>query len=139
MRRISILAFAYLIIGCSDTLSKEDLDQLNGYWEIAKVSFRDGNTKEYKVSTSVDFIKIDSLKGFRKKVQPKFDGTFDTSNDAEFFSITEQNGEFIFHYKNDLSEWKETILKISRDNFSVSNEADIVYEYKRFNPINVKK
>jgi hypothetical protein len=139
MRGISILAFAYLIIGCSDTLSKKDLDQLNGYWEIAKVSFQDGNTKEYKVSTSVDFIKIDSLKGFRKKVQPKFDGTFDTSNDAEFFSITEQNGEFIFHYKNNLSEWKETILKISKDNFSVSNEADIVYEYKRFNPINVKK
>ncbi|RKN76857.1 hypothetical protein [Ulvibacterium marinum] len=139
MRIVSVLTFVYLIIGCSDTLSKEDLNQLNGYWEIAKVSFHDGNTKEYKVSTSIDFIKIDSLKGYRKKVQPKFDGTFDTSNDAEFFLIKEQNGEFIFHYKNNLSEWKEAILKISRDNFSVSNEAGITYEYKRFNPINVKK
>ncbi|WP_425236640.1 hypothetical protein [Ulvibacterium sp.] len=139
MRVVSILTFVYLIIGCSDTLSKEDLNQLNGYWEIAKVSFSDGNTKEYKVSTSIDFIKIDSLKGYRKKVQPKFDGTFDTSNDAEFFLIKEQNGEFILHYKNDLSEWKETILEVSRDNFSVSNEAGITYAYKRFNPINVKK
>lgn len=139
MRIVSVLTFVYLIIGCSDTLSKEDLSQLNGYWEIAKVSFRNGNTKEYKVSTSIDFIKIDSLKGYRKKVQPKFDGTFDTSNDAEFFLIKEQNGEFIIHYKNDLSEWNETILEISRDNFSVSNEAGITYTYKRFNPINVKK
>ena len=139
MRVINILACALFIIGCSEALSKKDLDQLNGYWEIAKVSFKDGNTKEYKVSTSVDFIKIDSLKGYRKKVQPKLDGTFDTSNDAEFFTILEQNGEFIFQYKNNLSEWKETILEVSKDNFSVSNETGIIYAYKRFNPINAKE
>ncbi|WP_299534924.1 hypothetical protein [Ulvibacterium sp.] len=139
MRGIYILAFVFFTVGCSDTISEKDLDLLNGYWEITKVSLQDGNTKEYKVSTSIDFIKIDSLKGFRKKVQPKFDGTFDTSNDAEFFSIFEHDGEFIFHYKNDLSEWKETILRISEDNFSVSNDAGVEYAYKRFNPINAKE
>lgn len=139
MRAVPVLALAFFMIGCSDTVSKKELNLLNGYWEISRVSFRDGNIKEYNVSTIVDFIKIDSLKGFRKKVQPRLDGTFDTSDDAEFFSILEHNGAFIFHYKNDLSEWKETILEISKDIFSVSNEAGIVYEYKRFKPIKVKE
>ena len=36
-------------------------------------------------------------------MQPKFDGSFTTSNDAEVFVITENGGAFEFHYKNEMS------------------------------------
>lgn len=133
-----ILCF-FFILGCSNKISEEDLRNLNGYWEIQQVTFADGKVKEYTVNTSLDYIQIDGLKGFRKKVYPKFDGTYDTSNDAEFFLIIAHEGNFEFNYKNELSQWKETIITLSSNKFSVIDKENITYVYKRFQPINVQK
>jgi len=139
MRVIPFLALVIWIQGCSEKISQSDLNQLNGYWEIEKVVLPDGSTKEYTVNTMVEFIKMDSLSGYRKKVQPRFDGTFGTSDDAEFFTVIEQAGTFILHYKNEMSEWDETLEELSDTSFSVSNASETVYNYKRFDPINVQQ
>ncbi|MEM9141653.1 MAG: hypothetical protein AAGA86_01615 [Bacteroidota bacterium] len=136
MKRGGLWLLLGLLLGCRDTIPKEDLPYLNGYWEIERVTLTDGTTKAYRVNRTVDFIQFEDGKGFRKKVNPKFDGTFDTSDDAEFFEIVEEGGRFILLYKNPLSEWKETLQDVSRDYFKVTNEAGILYEYKRFVPIN---
>ena len=88
MSRILLIGCIFLWVGCTRTVSKEDLKRLNGYWEIEKVSLPDGTVKEYKVNPTIDYVQIDGLKGFRKKVHPKLDGTYDASNDAELFVIT---------------------------------------------------
>ncbi|NNL81966.1 MAG: hypothetical protein HKP28_01160, partial [Winogradskyella sp.] len=42
------------------------LETINGYWEIEKVVFPNGETKEYKYNDLIDYISInESLKGFR--------------------------------------------------------------------------
>jgi len=79
------------------------------------------------------------MKGFRKKVQPKFNGTFETSNDAELFTIV-QNGEvFVLNYSGSVNSWKEEMISISKDNFSVTNQDTLTYTYKRYEPLNLKK
>ncbi|MFK5974772.1 MAG: hypothetical protein QM485_16030 [Flavobacteriaceae bacterium] len=133
-----ILCF-FFTIGCTNSISEKDLKNLNGYWEIHRVTFADGKTKEYTINPSVDYIQIDGLNGFRKKVYPKFDGTYDTSNDAEFFVIISDKSNFEFNYKSELSQWKETIITLSTNKFSVIDKENITYEYKRFEPINVQK
>jgi hypothetical protein len=110
---------------------------LNGYWEISEVKFPDGNTKEYKINSNVDYFQLEGLKGFRKKVNPKFDGSFETSDDAEPFTILEENDGFIIRYKNNLSSWQEVIVSLSNENFSLKNEEGTMYHYKRFEPINI--
>lgn len=139
MRSISILLILFILTGCSKMVSKEDLTQLNGYWEIDKVIFHDGSTKDYKVNTNVDYIEISDFKGFRKKMQPKFDGSYTTSNDAEPFSILETNGIFKMYYKTNFSDWEEKIISISENNFSVKTKNGITYSYRRFQPINIEK
>lgn len=139
MRGLYIIGFLFILVGCKKTVSAEDLNLLNGYWEIEKVVFRDGQTKEYKVNTYIDFIKIEDFKGFKKKVQPKFDGSYSTSNDVKAFTIVENKGVFQFSYETELSTWKESIIIISSDNFSVTNAEGIQYNYKRFQPIKVEK
>ena len=42
----------------------DDLKNLNGYWEIEKVTFPNGETKDYSVSTTIDYIE---LKGDREE------------------------------------------------------------------------
>lgn len=139
MKQLIFYSVIFLLIGCSKRVSKEDLEYLNGYWEIEEVVFSNGENKKFKVSTTIDYIEIDSLKGFRKKMQPKFDGSYTTSNDAELFVIVEKDGDFEFYYKNGLSEWSEKIITLSQSNFSVVNRDTITYLYKRFQPINAKE
>ena len=82
-------------MSCSHNISKEKLDLLNGYWEIQEVEFPNGEKKEYQMSAVVDYIQLDNLQGYRKKVVPKFDGSFETSDDAEAFKIIERNEKFL--------------------------------------------
>lgn len=135
------MKYFYLILtlltftACQEKMTWERITDMNGYWEIEQVTFPDGSEKNYSINTSVDYIEIKDKKGFRKKVQPKLNGTYDTSNDAEPFSLIEKNGEFSMHYKNALSEWEEKITSLSKDNFILTNQEGTSYHYKRFEPI----
>lgn len=136
MKYFGFLLCFFLCFGCTQKVAQEDLQLLTGYWEIEQVTFPNGETKEFTINPSVDYIELDGLNGFRKKMQPKFDGTFSTSNDAETFVLKEADGKFEFHYKNDMSEWTEEIKTISKDKFSVINQDTLTYVYKRFQSIN---
>lgn len=139
MQKLSYLFLICMLLGCAKSVEKEDLPKLNGYWEIEKVVFPDGNAKNYSVNPMVDYVQLEGDKGYRKKVQPKFNGSYDTSNDAEPFRIVEIKAQFYMLYKNDMSTWKEQILAVDDDFFSVVNEAGLQYQYKRFEPISVEK
>lgn len=139
MNRIFLIGYVLIFFGCSRGVTKEDLPQLNGYWEIEQVVFPDGNKKEYKVSTTVDYIQLEGIEGFRKKVSPKFDGTYQTSDDTEAFTISEKDGNFTVNYKTEFSDWSEKLVALDADTFSVVNEEGLRYDYKRFEPISIEK
>lgn len=139
MRMVFLIGCLFILFGCSSGVSREDLPKLNGYWEIEQVVFPDGNTKDYKVNTTVDYIQWEGSEGLRKKMNPKFNGTYETSDDAEAFTISEKDGNFTMHYKSELSEWKEDILALDAHTFSVVNEEGLRYNYKRFEPIAIEE
>ncbi|MEE9364914.1 MAG: lipocalin family protein [Cellulophaga sp.] len=139
MKHLLYFSVFLLLFGCSSNPSEKTLPLLNGYWEIKKVTFPDGTTKEYKASMTIDYIEIDNNKGFKKKMQPKFDGTYTTTNDTEYFSILNSDGALAMVYKNNLSEWKEQIKTISENSFSVLSEENVTYTYNRYQPINIQK
>lgn len=136
MNRFLILFIGILLFSCS-SVTEDKLTLLNGYWEIIEVEFSNGNKKEYKVNSNVDYFMLKDLNGYRKKVNPKFDGSFETSDDAEPFTILKKNDAFKMSYKNSLSSWEERILSLSDENFSVKNENGTIYRYKRFEPIHI--
>ncbi|AKA33950.1 lipocalin family protein [Flagellimonas lutaonensis] len=138
MRSLLVVVFI-CVLGCRPTVSESDLPLLNGYWEIEKVVFSDGNTKQYQSSTTIDYIELEGRKGFRKKVYPKLDGSFEVTNDAEFFTLKVSEKGFVFDYDTGLSEWQEELTQLSSDHFSVVNEDGVTYKYKRFDPINITR
>ena len=120
---------------CEPRLQQEDLNHLNGYWEIEKVIFPDGSVKEYSVSTTIDYIEYNDLSGFRKKVQPNLSGTFTTSDDAEFFRIAVKKDTFIMMYTNEFSQWEEVIRSVDNEEMVLVSQEGVAYFYKRFQPI----
>ncbi|EAR01007.1 hypothetical protein [Maribacter sp. HTCC2170] len=139
MKKVVSLVLLLLIMACKNEVSQDKLILLNGYWEIEKVVMANGQTKEYNINTTIDYIELNDLSGFRKKVYPKLDGTYDTTDDAEHFTIVAQKGAFEIRYQTDLSKWIELLKSLDKNSFSVINSENITYHYKRFEPINITK
>ena len=140
MKKVLIVFASAMFWACADTsISEDDLHYLNGYWEISTVEFSDGTQKSYSLNPTIDFILLENGKGFRKKVHPQLDGSYNTSRDAETFTMSRVGNVYTLHYKNNLSEWEETLIQLDSISFSVRNEAGILYTYKRFQPISIPK
>jgi len=138
MRQLAIIFICIFLYSCGDKVTKEDLSFLDGYWEIKQVKFPNGDTKTYEINATVDYIEVTGSKGYRKKVQPLIDGSFETSDDAEYFSITERDGSFIIVYENAMAVWEEEIRSISESELRLVNEEQITYIYNRFQPITLE-
>ncbi|MDF4204203.1 hypothetical protein PXD56_14610 [Maribacter sp. SA7] len=137
MMKKLLIIFSLILISCSSKIDKNQLHLLNGYWEIKEVTLKDGVKKEYSINSTIDYIQLDSLKGFRKKVEPKFNGTFETSNDAEPFTIRISNDSIFMSYNNDSNTWEEVLTQLSEESFKVKNNQGITYTYNKFEPINI--
>ena len=106
--------------------------------KIKDLSLKDKLTKMTKIIShrgpdQAGFIEFENNKGIRTKVKPSLQGDFKATKDAESFTITKENDQWIFHYKTAMDEWQETLLHLDEDEFQVQNDREIIYTYQRFN------
>lgn len=134
MRSLVNIISLFLLISCQTKINKTDLKHLSGYWEIDRVVLADNSVREYKGNTTYDYIELVDNQGFRKKVYPQLTGKFQTNNLQEKFQIIENQEVIEIHYKKENETWKETLTSISENTFSVKNEQNIEYFYKRITP-----
>lgn len=138
IRTALLLSVIFMTWGCTQS-PKEQLKNMNGYWEIEKVEFPDGQEKEYKVNTTVDYIEITAdSSGFRKKLQPGLDGSFYGSDDRENFTIIVEDGNISLHYHTSLSQWEEKVIKATKERLILRNTDNLNYFYKRFEPMDLE-
>ncbi|AUC80869.1 hypothetical protein [Lacinutrix sp. Bg11-31] len=137
-KSIFVLLVSIIVFSCSqkpETL----IEHIEGYWEIESVLLSNGVKREYKVNQTIDYISIgDSLKGFRKKMNPRFDGKYETSKDSETLQLKIENDSLNLYYSTEFSNWKETVLMANKSQLKIINQNNNVYLYKRFTPIIVK-
>ena len=67
MNKIVSFGIFLMLVACQNKISQEELTLLKGYWEIEKVTLANGQTKEYNVNTTLDYIEVKELSGYRKK------------------------------------------------------------------------
>lgn len=134
MKKIGLLLFALTLISCHSDVKKEDIQKLNGYWEIKEVGLADGKKRDYKVNETIDYFKVDGNQGFRQKVMPQFDGKFKTNNITEKIEIVEKDNHFYIEYSTQYGKWKEEIITIEDSTLVLKNKENLEYRYKRFKP-----
>ena len=128
MKRLIILFF--FIISCNKQIN---LDLINGYWEIVSVSKNNEFIKEYPFSNAVDFFIIDSLNnGYRKKIKPKINGSFEITLHEIPISITNNNNSYEINYYSAGNQYIETINKLDQNRLVIKNSEGIIFSYKRF-------
>ncbi len=129
-----------LLGSCNQDITKKDIQRINGYWQIEKVVFSNGEEKTYSINEDYDYFKIDNKnRGFRKKVKPQLDGTFLTYNTFEKVSIITQNNKVILQYKTAFATWRETLIAISDEKMITIGKNNLTYHYKRATSVNVLK
>ena len=138
MKKISLLVLTLVLISCQSSVKREDIKKLNGYWEINKVTFSNGKTKDYKVNETIDYFEVKNNEGFRQKVMPQFDGKFKTININEAIKIIEKGKAFFIEYHTTYGKWKEEIKTIEDSTLVLKNKDNLEYTYKRFKPFSFK-
>lgn len=128
-----------VLISCTSKPKKEDIAKLNGYWEIEKVEFPDGNKKEYKINEFIDLISIKSNVGIRQKVAPQLDGSFLKGNLQDKIRVVDSADCYYLKTNSNFTKWEEKLLSVSDESFILENEAKIIYYYKKFIPYEKRK
>lgn len=139
MKKIGFLFCVLFLVSCKDGIKKESIAKLNGYWEIKTVTLEDGETKDYKVNETIDYIEIKKDSGFRQKVMPQFDGTFKTNSIKENIRVFDVDGSTFLECKTDYGKWNEEIIKLEDSTLVVKNKQNLVYTYKKFTPFSLKE
>jgi Lipocalin-like domain len=138
MKKSFIIAFiTVLTFSCQSKVASTDIPKINGYWEIEKVVFPDGNKKEYSINEVYDYFEIKNNKGIRKKVMPQLDGTFLVNDTFETVAIEETDGKYSIHCSTAFAKWQEEIVSLTDKELVVLNPSKKEYHYKRAAPINI--
>ncbi|WP_019038550.1 hypothetical protein [Psychroflexus tropicus] len=134
--KYSLVILSLILLSCTSKPDLEDVEKLNGFWEIEKAETPYGD-KSYQMNQMVDYFRIKENKGFRKKMQPSLLGNYQSSKNREYFRIEDQKDSLVFIYENDFDTWTETLLSIEDDQFTVRNKQNFIYTYKRHTPKNI--
>lgn len=137
MKKTLIAVFLMLLTACNQNVTKNDISNLNGYWEIEKVILTDGNKKNYTYNESFDYFRLVENKGFRKKVKPQLDGRFLVNDQFENFVITFENSKVYMNYKTPYASWKEEIETLTKEKLVLINATDSEYHYKKSTSVNI--
>ena len=116
--------------------TKELKENLSGYWEIKKVTTLQGEVKEFKISTVIDYITVEGNSGKRTKVSPQLDGSFKNNGATESFTIDGSSGELVLRYQNPESIWVEKVKDATKEKLRIVNKQGKEYIYKRFEKFN---
>jgi transcriptional regulator with PAS, ATPase and Fis domain len=132
----SFIILLIILYSCSDD---NNIEILNGYWEIQSVKKEGKLIKKYPFSDIVDFFYIKDLEGYRKKVTPRSDGRFMVTLHQANLNVTKENGEFILRYLNKSKTYFEKIKKIDSQQLIILDKEGYIYKYNRYIPTEINK
>jgi hypothetical protein len=130
--KIFYLLILLVCISCADIDPKDQIQYIDGYWEIKQVEMPDGSMREFTINTSVDFIEVKGDSGVRKKLMPQYDGSFKEFPTVEKFTFIMRNDSLLMYYQTPFANWMETVIEATDSTLIVENKDRKAYVYKRF-------
>ncbi|WP_110688273.1 lipocalin family protein [Salegentibacter sediminis] len=128
-----------VLLSCNKQDPEAQVKYIEGYWEIDKAELPGDSVRKYSINENIDYFEITDSTGFRKKLQPQFDGSYKTSAKAEELRIKIEDDSLRLYYKTPFDQWKETLLEADEEKMSILNKDGIIYHYKKFTPLFAKE
>lgn len=135
MKRLIALLFITTLISCQSDVNSY-IPFIEGYWEIVSVTKDQKKIKDYKMSGSIDYFKVNrDLSGYRKKMTPRFDGAFEMSQHESNFTISVIDHHLWLNYTNNGVSYREEIIRANNSSLVISNADGFLYTYKPYEPL----
>lgn len=133
--RFVIFFFSFIVFtACDKADNIQNLEKLNGYWEIEKVE-KDGDLiKSYTLNETIDYFYVKDSVGFRKKVKPQLEGTFLTNEVEQTFKIYTKENTTSIHYDTIWNRNNEIIWQL-QDSILILKDQKTKFYFKRHLPI----
>ena len=132
---LKLIILAFVIFSCNRQDPEDQIQHLEGYWEIKRVEILPDSVREYKFNESIDFFELTGKKGVRKKVRPMLDGTYQVTDDSENMEVIVEDDELFLQYTTPFDTWKERVIYAEEDELKIENQEGIIYHYQRYTPI----
>lgn len=135
---VGFLFVSFLFASCQQKIKVDDITNINGYWEIERVGFDQGEDKQYGMNESYDYFEIGKNNaGFRKKVMPQLDGTFIVNDTYENVKIRFKDNQVFMDYVTPYAKWTEELVAISKDKLVFTNQEKKEYHYKKAEKLSI--
>ena len=135
MKKLILILLISLLYNCQSDVTNY-IPFVEGYWEIVSATKDQKKIKNFKISGSIDYFKInDDLSGYRKKVTPRFDGAFEISQDQSNFELSVEDHQLWIIYNSNGITYKEEITSASEASLIISNSDGFIYSYKPYEPL----
>lgn len=133
--RFVIFFFSFIVFtACDKADNIQNLEKLNGYWEIEKVE-KDGDLiKSYTLNETIDYFYVKDSVGFRKKVRPQLDGTFLANDVEQTFKIYTKESITSIHYDTIWNRNNEIIWQL-QDSILILKDQNTKFYFIRYLPI----
>ncbi len=137
--KVIIITVLVVFVGCNTPVKQEDLQKINGYWEIELVESATKKIKKYGLNTTIDYFNVDKNgNGFRIKTKPDFSGKYKTNKVKDTLHIVFKNKQFVLQTRTPYDSWEETIIKLTDDKLILKNDRGILFHYKKHLKYNFK-
>jgi hypothetical protein len=135
MKKLILILLISLLYNCQSDVTNY-IPFVEGYWEIVSATKDQKKIKDFKISGSIDYFKInDDLSGYRKKVTPRFDGAFEISQDQSNFELSVEDHQLWIIYNSNGITYKEEITSANEASLIISNSDGFIYSYKPYEPL----
>ncbi|MDC1539960.1 hypothetical protein N8480_04770 [Flavobacteriaceae bacterium] len=135
MKRLIALLIFTTLNSCQSDVSSY-IPFVEGYWEIVSVTKDQKKIKDYKISGSIDYFKVNpDLSGYRKKMTPRFDGAFEISQHESNFTLSVKDHHLWLNYTNNGVSFREEIIRANNSSLVISNADGFLYTYKPYEPL----
>ena len=135
MKRLIALLLFTTLNSCNSDINSY-IPFIEGYWEIVSVTKDQKKIKDYKISGSIDYFKVNpDLSGYRKKMTPRFDGAFEMSQHESNFTLSVIDHHLWLNYTNNGVYYREEIIRANNSSLVISNADGFLYTYKPYEPL----
>lgn len=136
MKYVYCLLFV-LFLSCSNNVTQDDLQNLNGYWDIEMVESESKKITKFGINSTIDFYYLDDTnQGYRKKAKPDFSGKYRANNIKDKITVTHENEHFIIHTTTALDSWDDTIIELTKEKLILQNDKGVLFHYKKHEKYN---
>ena len=133
MKRI-LAAVSFLIaFSCAEKVDIDQIEKINGYWQITKVEPVEGERKEYKVNENYEYFELKNKVGFHKKVRWQPMGTFLTDDLQEKMEAIEKGDKVQLKFSSKFGKHTEIVNQLSDSLLVLESENGSEFYYKKVN------